>query len=308
LKFRILAIDGGGCFGAIFARWLARLSASNTSLFPNVDLFAGTSIGGIMSIAYAAGQSPQQVDDLFTNRAGDMFTRELWRIAAADAGTVAKWDNSGRASVMQSILGGLTLGQLKRKVMVETFLSTAVPEWRLQTLHNVPSIPPWQDIFGDSSGMPAWSAGVDTSAAPYYFPFTDDGYGDGGLVNNNPTMTAFSLTQDASLDWGRVINPADISILNVSLQFPRQDLRGMDRGCLRLLPDPLLSMLLTGNTGPASQQAKRIFGDRFHVLTAMLPADLGSLPIDSYDSIASLQQWAHKTDLSATLNWIGANW
>jgi len=120
-------------------------------------------------------------------------------------------------------------------------------------------------------------------------------------------MTAYALTQDARLSWPAKIEQEDVSILSISLDWPREDLRGMDRGCLRLLPNPLLNMLLTGNSGPAEQQAYRLFGDRVRFLKYTLPNELGEKEIDDYSAVGELQSWANQTDLSADVAWLQQN-
>ena len=57
--YRVLSLDGGGIRGLLTAVILERLEAANPFL-SHVDLFAGTSTGGILALGLAAGYSPTE--------------------------------------------------------------------------------------------------------------------------------------------------------------------------------------------------------------------------------------------------------
>jgi patatin-like phospholipase/acyl hydrolase len=48
--FRILALDGGGIRGVITAAILERLELAQPGFMKTIDLFAGTSTGGILAL------------------------------------------------------------------------------------------------------------------------------------------------------------------------------------------------------------------------------------------------------------------
>jgi uncharacterized protein len=76
--YRILALDGGGSRGIIPATILDCLQ-KETGINPleHFDLIAGTSTGGIIGIALAAGISPAELVDLYLNKSGEIFS-ENW--------------------------------------------------------------------------------------------------------------------------------------------------------------------------------------------------------------------------------------
>ena len=55
--YRILSFDGGGIRGIVTLAILKRLETAFPNLIANTDLFAGTSTGGIIALALAAGKS-----------------------------------------------------------------------------------------------------------------------------------------------------------------------------------------------------------------------------------------------------------
>jgi predicted acylesterase/phospholipase RssA len=306
-KFAILSINGGGVFGACYARFLSRLAAnSDISWFvQDTNLFAGTSVGGIIALALAAGQTPAQVDAMFGN-ASAMFTREAWRFA--DAGLLrSKFDNVGRTAVLTQILGGLALGDLPNLVAVNAFNQIGKPIWAEQTLHNVPSTP--SAAYPDFRSMSAVEAGVATSAAPTYFPAIN-GRIDGGIAENDPSATAIIMTQDTGLEWpGGPIALGDISCLSIGVEFPGDtiDRTNSDTGVVNSLCS-LLPMLLTGNSTGSIQKSGCLLRDRYFSFRPLLPKELGETAIDDYDAIPELQKWADSVDLTSLVSWIKTNW
>jgi predicted acylesterase/phospholipase RssA len=307
-QFTILSVSGGGIVGSVYARIIARLAANPSTnwLIQDTNLFAGTSVGGIIALALAAGKTPQQIDSLFSG-ASAMFTREVWRLA--DAGTLrAKWDNTGRTAVLTSVLGATTLGELPKLVAVNAFQDNGKPVWREQTLHNVPSRP--GAAYPDFRSMSAVQAGLATSAAPTYFPSVG-GWEDGGIAENDPSATAVIMTQDSGLTWpipGGPIVLSDISLLSIGLEFPGDSTVGneTDTGTLDTICS-LLNKLLTGNQYGAVQKCQALLGGNYFSLRPLLPAAL-NVAIDDYDAIPQLQQWADGIDLSNVIAWLQSKW
>src|SRR5687768_15335847 len=83
---RILACDGGGV-GALFTlQILKRIEAvfreerkkPELVLRDEFDFFAGTSTGAIVATGLAWGMTVQQIEDLYVERAREMFAPVFW--------------------------------------------------------------------------------------------------------------------------------------------------------------------------------------------------------------------------------------
>src|SRR4051794_5668730 len=86
-RFRILSLDGGGILGAFSASFLADIERRLCCrIADHFDLIAGTSTGGIIAAALAAGEPAARVVDFYKSRGPLIFTRERfgpWGEAAA---------------------------------------------------------------------------------------------------------------------------------------------------------------------------------------------------------------------------------
>ena len=71
-RFFILSCDGGGIRGLLTALLIKKLDAE-FQLLKHVDLFAGTSSGGIISLGLAAGMPISKIIELFQRNAKRIF-------------------------------------------------------------------------------------------------------------------------------------------------------------------------------------------------------------------------------------------
>ncbi len=72
MAYRILSCDGGGIRGLLTSLMIQRLD-QKFQILAKVDLFAGTSTGGILSIGLAIGLDAQAVVDLYRNDGPQIF-------------------------------------------------------------------------------------------------------------------------------------------------------------------------------------------------------------------------------------------
>ena len=187
-KFRILSIDGGGIRGIVSVVLLQRLSreAGVEGWLDNVQLIAGTSTGGLIALALAAGKSLAEIRDMYVTKGADIFHRSVFR-AIANMGSIlgAKYDIANLERVIKPFLGETTtLGNLKR-VLIASFDLDSGPNypggrrWKPKLFHNFPG----ED--SDANEL-AYKVGLYTSAAPTYFQ-PADGFVDGGVYAANPS-------------------------------------------------------------------------------------------------------------------------
>lgn len=232
-KYLILACDGGGIRGLIPALLLQQLNKSFPSFIDNAYLLAGTSTGGIISLALASNVSTDEIVSLYETKGATIFTpssciqgsntalqspppsppsvaNEDWWQYIMDhlLDILCVWyDNTGLKSVIESVLGNAanaTLDSLvpssnPRYVLVNTLqLCNDKNIWTPLQLTNLPNI-----ANNTSGGTLVVDAAMSTSAAPIYFPpYQHPTYGfcsDGGLFANNPGMTALTTLVESGV-------------------------------------------------------------------------------------------------------------
>jgi uncharacterized protein len=298
-EYRILALDGGGVRGAFTSRLVERLESA-TEFLGETDLVAGTSTGGIIALALGAGLSPARIADLYLQRAGDIFSSSIFR--KLQGGTVcAKYADDGRRQALNAVLGELKLGDLRsHTVLIPTFdldsESTVEPRaWKPKFFHNLNN----KDGQGDRRER-AVDVAMRTSAAPIYFP-TSDNYIDGGVAANNPAMAALALATNPDTDSGAGRTLLDIRLLSLGTGINAKWIPGDHDWGLLEWGKTLVNILIDGTMGVATYQCKAMLGPNFHRLNPVLRDDVD---LDDADRVHELVEWADKESLEKTISWI----
>lgn len=202
---KILSLDGGGMRGYFSATFLKRFCVQAgipaNQLFNGFDLITGTSIGGVQALGYAYGKSPDEMLQFFSSKGASIFY----------------YDSILPLSAYKfSVIMGLPTypptfyGQAPLQAALEEVFGTTL---KLSDLPGKVIIPSWDAgedssmIFSNITGFEPFltgantevvNAGLATSAAPLYFPSaTVSGKTliDGGVYQNNPVTTAFSVAR-----------------------------------------------------------------------------------------------------------------
>ncbi len=281
----LVSLSGDGVFGAHTATILQRLGQP---VVDRADVFAGTSIGGMIALALAAGKT---VDDCVTvcQNAQSMFTGGAIRRVRWLSGGCAKYDDKGRRAGLTELLGNRRLRDLKRYVVIQAFDVTAHPTWEPVTFSNLPG--------SDTANELAVTAGMATSAALTYFP-CEGPYTDGGMVANDPSMIALGLCFK-SLSY--------MKLFSIGREYPadRVDRNNWDAGWRSVLP--IVDMLRTGNQALVDMQCRQILGDRYFKHVGLVPEYLGT-KLDDYDKVPGVMHWAAGLPLDRETEWLKANW
>src|SRR5476651_2173844 len=88
----VLSCDGGGIFGAHTAVVLDSIEQTCPGFLKNIDVVAGTSIGGIIALAIANDMTTTQIINLFNN-ASNIFTASKMRKIKSKMGLCSKYDS-----------------------------------------------------------------------------------------------------------------------------------------------------------------------------------------------------------------------
>lgn len=208
--FRVLSLDGGGMRGTYTATYLDRVAATFArrrgvealDVGAAFDLIAGTSTGGIIACALAAGIPLAEVVQLYRERGTAIFPRPL-PSASGLAGDVLGRPRSLNAgakaleAALTAVLGDLTMGQ----VYARRGIGLAIPavemsqhrSWVFKTPHLARTTNHRDDNYSLVDVCLA------TTAAPLYRSMAalnhadtaTNGYNvfvDGGLWANNPVL------------------------------------------------------------------------------------------------------------------------
>jgi patatin-like phospholipase/acyl hydrolase len=306
-KYHILSLDGGGLRGLITVILLQRLNAvpGLKGWIKSVDLVAGTSTGGLLALAIAKGLDLQTLRDLYQDKGAKIFD-DSWFDDVVDLGSIigAQYNNRNLARELTHIIGNTTLGDLPGRVLVTTFdLDNEDPDpqkrtWKPKLFHNIPG----SDNDADTL---AYKAALYTSAAPTYFPAVD-GYVDGGVFANNPSMCALAQTQDSRNSQCPPLS--EVVLLSVGTGTPLTYIKGknLDWG-LAQWAKPLISVMMDGVNGIADYQCKRILGSHYHRLAPKFPPGV-VIPLDAVKRVPDMIDFANNLPLDDTVAWMKTQW
>lgn len=202
---RILSLDGGGMRGYLSATFLKRFCVQAgipaNQLFNSFDIITGTSIGGVQALGYAYGKSPDEMLQFFSSKGASIFYyNSILPLSAY------------KFSVIMGLPTYPTTfyGQAPLQAALEEVFGTTL---KLSDLPGKVIIPSWDAgedasiIFSNITGFEPFmtgantevvNAGLATSAAPLYFPsalVSGETLIDGGVYQNNPVTTAFSVAR-----------------------------------------------------------------------------------------------------------------
>jgi uncharacterized protein len=298
-RYRILCFDGGGIRGIYTLTLLRRLEERVAGFLDRADLLAGTSTGGIIALGLAAGRSLDELRSFYEDSGKDVFA-DSWMDSIADVGKIigADYDNRNLKKILASTFGSLKLKDLKRKVLIPTFDldneargQGAVRTWKPKFFNNFTAQrPDGQEYAADVA--------MRTCAAPTYFP-SYQGYIDGGVVANNPSMAALAQALDKATGGQRL---EDVRLLSLGTGLSPQHIAGdrHDWGYAQWAK-PIISLMMDGMMGVADYQCRKLLGRRYHRLAPLLPEPIA---LDAAARVPDLVRLAGAVKIAETARWI----
>jgi patatin-like phospholipase/acyl hydrolase len=222
-NYRILALSGGGVRGVIPALILGRLEQARPGLLARTTVFAGTSAGGVLALMLATSDDPAtRLDDcIWFWQRPDPFGK-IQPLALTGAAPVYH-DGALRRAVYEVLDPRLRLRDLARCVAVATVELDSMARrrvnrrWWPRVFHNFPTaldeLQRRDDWTLANYGLPGVARQpdddarvVDVAVRTCSFPISlpsYQGYLDGALFANNPSLAALSLV----LDHERLLAP-----------------------------------------------------------------------------------------------------
>jgi uncharacterized protein len=299
MAYRILSLDGGGIRGLLSAILLDRIETALPGTLGRVDLFAGTSTGGILALGLAAGRTPAQARELYEQHGAAVFAASpLERLLKLGHALGSKYDNTGLQRVLRQQFGDMTLGDLPRKVLIAAFDLDNGPDnppqlrrWKAKFFHNFPG--------ADSDAHErVVDVALRTSAAPSYFPVYQ-GFVDGGVVAGNPSMAALAQALEPTTG-GQPLEA--VSLLSVGTGRNARYLTIQDArwGWVQWAPH-IIDLVMEGTRTVVDYECRQLLGRRYHRLNPLLPE---RIDLDAVGKIPRLVEIGARVMLQATLEWL----
>lgn len=297
--YRIITFDGGGIRGVYTATLLGRLAAKFPSLLKSVSLYSGTSTGGIIALALAAGFSPEVIIEWYRKKAKDIFSDSLFdNIKDVGSWIGADYNPKKLKKYLTEFFSQKpmkTLGDLPVKVLIPSFDLDREDEtprtWKPKFFHNYPVDSDKRELIVDVA--------MRTSAAPTYFP-SYQGYIDGGVVANNPCMSALAQALHPTTGKQKL---NDIRLLSIGTGANPRFISGqnLDWGKGQWV-EPIVDVLMDGTMHVASYYCQQVLGDsQYFRLNNYLPKPID---MDAADKIGDVIEYANQVDLTKAEVWV----
>jgi patatin-like phospholipase/acyl hydrolase len=306
--YRIVSFDGGGIRGLLTTTVLERLDAALPGWLDQAQLFAGNSTGGIIALGLASGLSPARLSQLYYDK-GPVIFDDSWFDNLRDVGrlTGAQYSNRGLRRVLAETLDpAATLGDLEKKVLIVTFdLDNQSPEpalrtWKAKFYHNYAGV-------DSDAGANVVDVAMYTSAAPTYFPSVD-GFIDGAVAANNPSMAALAQTQDPRAEIDDRPRVDELALLSFGTGAVANYLTGQRLNWgISQWGAPLINIMIDGVAGVATYQCVQLLRERFHRVQPFIPPN-NPIALDQWRKRDDLVAYGRSFDLTGTIRWMEQFW
>lgn len=305
--YRILSLDGGGIRGLLTTVLLDRLAQEVPGWLDQVNLISGTSTGGIIALGLADGLSPADLQDLYYAHGHEIFD-DSWQDDLIDLCGLrgADYDNTFLRRELVRLFEDRVLGDLQNRVLIPAFdldnekADPAKRSWAPKFFHNF-------DGSDSDSGRRIVDVALYTSAAPTYFPSVD-GYIDGGVFANNPSMSALAQTQDPRADIDPRPSLGEVVLLSLGTGTTLYRIAGQrhDWGFGQWIK-PLIDIMLDGGMGVAHYQCEQLLRERYHRLAPTF-APNQAIRLDDWRRRDDLVRVAEQTPIEDTVQWLAEHW
>lgn len=303
MTYNILALDGGGR-PLLMIGILEELEARSPGFLESVDLYAGTSAGSVIIAFIAAGDTPQkglQRAKQFWMSPSN-FQVDLLRSVTALTGAHSFSDQGRFIDGLRRAFGSKTLGDLNAKVLMTSIQldnESPVPQsrrWSMRLFHTL------DPLFPDTE-LNVVDAVVRSGSAPIMSP-TYQGYADGGLFANNPSLCALTAARDhfgLSMDTMRIV-----SIGQGQNQATVDCSQRADYGFQKWLLDPkdpmaILKLVMDSNMQAITYQCSRLLEDQFVRIDPFLTEGSLSGGLNFNRQVLELRQIARSLDYDPVL-------
>lgn len=301
--YKILSFEGGGVYGGLTIGIIENLLKKFPKLIKDADLITGTSIGATIGLMLAKGISCRQIKTIFPKASKEIFERDTYRSFLSTVGFKAFYPNENLKKYAEAYFGKMTLGELKKKVLVPAFNLDNKSEprhWKAKFFHNFES----DDSDKDVKIVDIILA---TTAAPVFFP-THGTYADGSLVENNPAICAVAQTQDERMKIDPRPKFDEVVVFSLGRQNPSRYVEGenLDWGYFKWI-GPMINIALDRDSSVIDYQCRKLLKDRYYRVAPTVPKELDQR-IDTWSLVPELLTHAAMVDLSEAEEWLQKKW
>jgi patatin-like phospholipase/acyl hydrolase len=288
---KVLSIDGGGIRGLIPAMILAKIEEMTSKPICQLfDLIAGTSTGGILSLALTVpskdnkdmpAHSAEDLIKLYTDKGKKIFSSNIFhKISSLDGVSEEKYPATGIESVLKEYFGQSMLSDSLTHVLVPAYELGLRSPFFFKSRHA-------KNPKKENHDFQMWQIARSTSAAPTYFePYKLDigdkggadyyAFIDGGVFANNPALCAYA---EAKVMFG---NTPDILMLSLGTGkrtrcIPYDEAK--DWGLLKWAK-PILGTVFDGVSDTVDYQLGQILPDNLYYRIQASLAQLGKDEMD----------------------------
>jgi len=299
--FRILSLDGGGVRAIIQTTIINRLCHIFPDFIDSIDMFAGTSAGGIVAGALAIGLTPGETSTIWNEEVGKIFSQGIYHRVGTVGNTIgAAYSASELEKMLTSMVGDRTLKDLKPKFLAPAFRLDPTPgkvenpRWEPVFFHNFPN--------SDNADEKLVEVILRTAAAPTYFPIRGT-YVDGGTFANNPALAAVTTA------IANGVKPEDITVFSISTglnpkSITKDKIGAGDWGLVEWGPH-IIDLLLESTTQSTDYECHCLLREKYKRLDPLIPFDV---QLDDATSVPNLVQVANSVDLIETTKWLETTW
>jgi patatin-like phospholipase/acyl hydrolase len=297
---KILTFDGGGICGLLSLVILERIVSACPTLLAGVDLYAGTSTGGIIALGLADNIDVGVLRKLYATQGKRIFKRDWWAPLGL---TGAKYTNKGLKELLEEVFGERKLGALRGKVLIPSFAlyghNGGKPMWKPKFFSN------WKDDDPDCEFL-VKDVALATSAAPTYFP-SYNGYVDGGVVANNPCAAATAMMLNPEV-VGKRLNRRDLRVLSIGTGTVSDCIteNNVNWGITQW-GGHIIDIFMQGVGDVPTYTCRSLLQKHFHRVDPVY--EKGKLPgLDGWKDADDLTALGEALDLADTMSWIETYW
>jgi len=302
--YRILAFDGGGIRGMFSLILVDRIDRQRPGWIDGADLIAGTSIGGIIALGLASGMEIPRMQELLVTIGKRIFTRQSYaRRLMSSSLSSPRYSSKPLEEELEKHFQDKRLCDIEKGVMLTSFMldnkgaGGKRRSWGPKIFHNL------DPVTGDPD-VRCVDAALYTSAAPTYFP-SRDGFVDGGVTANNPSMCAYALARNTLRNEGM---DDDIALLSIGTGEANSYIDANTEGWGSIEWSKVIIPLLTdGPAKIADYQMRAMLGRSYMRLNAAFDGS-GPIGLDDIHCLRALKEAAESYDISPALEWLDSTW